>query len=75
MNAGALTEVILPLKEQTTYLADDVKLLHVLIKDLAEKMESVKIELAKSHERLSSHLFNFENSNTSTKSKRRRSSR
>ncbi len=60
MNAGALTEVILPLKEQTTYLADDVKLLHVLIKDQAEKMESVKIELAKSHERLSSHLLNFE---------------
>ena len=60
MNAGALTEAILPLKEQVTYLADDVKILHVLLKDHAEKMESVKIELAKSQERLSSHLLNFE---------------
>ena len=60
MNARELTEALLPLIEQVDNQQQNVERLNNLNISQSEKMESVKIELAKSQERLSSHLLNFE---------------
>jgi len=60
MNASELTTTLLPLIERVVNLRAEIDEIKKQNKEQAEKIESLKIELAKTQEKLANHLLNYE---------------